>query len=463
MQLTFHGAAQTVTGSMHLVEVGKKRILLDCGLYQGRREEAYQHNKHFPFDPRSIDAVILSHAHIDHSGNLPGLVKAGFRGDIMCTAATRDLTTVMLRDAADIQVSDTQFVNKIRARQGDEPVEPLYEPDDAEAAIDALVGVSYERATPLAKGISVTFHDAGHILGSATVDLKMTEGGRTVRLVFTGDLGRRGMAILKDPTVVTGADYVITESTYADQAHDPLDAAEARLARLINATCARGGHVMIPAFSVGRTQEIVYALHRKRLAGVLADVPIYVDSPLALDVTDVFRLHPDCYDKETAAFVRKNEDPFGFRRLHYVRSVDESKELNSRKEPFVVIAGSGMCESGRILHHLRNRISREGELVLLVSFQAENTLGRRLQRGQKVVRIFGEEHRVRADVESVSGFSAHADRDDLLWWVGEAGKKARQVFVVHGETDTAESLVAALREKGIPQVSVPRSGEVVQL
>lgn len=463
MQLTFHGAARTVTGSMHLLEVNGKRVLLDCGLYQGRRAEAYERNKNFPFDPRTIDTVILSHAHLDHSGNLPGLVKAGFRGDILCTAATRDLAAVMLRDAADIQVSDTQYVNKVRARQGQPPVEPLYEPADAEAAISALVGLSYERPSAVVQGVSVTFHDAGHILGSATVDVTMHEGGRTARLVFTGDLGRRGMAILRDPTVVTGADYVITESTYGNRKHDSLAVAEATLARLINATCANGGHVMIPAFAVERTQEIVYALHRRRLAGGLTNAPIYVDSPLALDATDVFRLHPECYDEQTLAFMRQNDDPFGFRQLHYVRSVDESKALNERREPFIVIAGSGMCESGRIVHHLRNRISKDGELVLLVGFQAEDTLGRRLQEGKKVVRIFGEEQRVRADVETIDGFSAHADHDDLLWWVGKAGQKAKQVFVVHGEPESAEALAAALRQNGIAGAIVPQPGDVVQL
>ena len=463
MQLTFHGAVRTVTGSMHLVEANGHRILLDCGLFQGRRDEAYTRNSTFAFDPHSIDTVILSHAHIDHCGNLPSLVSKGFRGNILCSAATRDLAAVMLRDAADIQVADTRFVNKLRARQGDEPVEPLYTPEEAERTIGQLVGFSYEHPIAVASGISLTLHDAGHILGSATEALELSEGGKTVRLGFTGDLGRRNTPILKDPTVVTGLDYLITESTYADQTHEPIAAAEANLSRIINAAVARGGHVIIPAFAVGRTQEIVYALHRQRRAGTLADVPIFVDSPLAVDATDVFRLHPECFDDETAAFLRQTEDPFGFRQLRYIRSVEESKALNDMKKPFVVIAASGMCESGRVTHHLKNGIDNPANTVILVSFQAEHTLGRRLQEGAKAVRIFGEEHRVRANIEVVSGFSAHADRDDLLWWVGQIGPSLERVFVVHGETQTAESLAGGLRQAGIKQVMVPEPGDEVQL
>lgn len=463
MQLTFHGAVRTVTGSMHLVEANGHRILLDCGLFQGRREEAFERNSTFPFDPRSIDTVILSHAHIDHCGNLPNLVKKGFRGNILCTAATRDLAAVMLRDSANIQVSDTTFVNKIRARQGEGPVEPLYTPQDAEHAIEHLVSFSYERRIPVAAGITLTLHDAGHILGSAIVALELSEGGKTVRLSFTGDLGRRNTPILKDPTVVHDIDVLITESTYADKNHDPIAKGEENLAAIINETCKQGGHVIVPAFAVGRTQEIVYALNRQRRAGLLVDVPFYVDSPLALDATDVFRLHPECFDAETTAFLRKSEDPFGFRRLTYIRDVEESKKLNTMKQPFVVVAASGMCESGRVVHHLKNGIENPRNTVVLVSYQAENTLGRRLQYGQKVVRIFGEEYHVNAKIEVLSGFSAHADHDDLLWWVEQVGPSLKQVFVVHGETQNAEILATNLRQAGIKQVMVPEPGDKAQL
>jgi metallo-beta-lactamase family protein len=479
MQLTFYGAIRTVTGSMHLVEANGQRILLDCGLFQGRRQEAYERNSHFPFSPRSIDAVILSHAHIDHCGNLPSLVKNGFSGHIICTSATRDLAAVMLRDSANIQVSDADFVNKIRRRNNDEPVEPLYTPQDAEQAIRQFVGINYDRPLDVAPGVEVNLRDAGHILGSAIVVLKLTEVNRTVKLAFSGDLGRRKTPILKDPTVITDADYLITESTYGDEEHEPIAAAEDHLVRTINAATSHSGHAIIPAFAVERTQEIVYALHRQHLSGGFGDVPVYVDSPLALDATDVFRLHPECFDTETAAFLQKTQDPFGFHTLHYIRSVEESKALNELRKPFVVIAASGMCESGRVLHHLKNGIEDPANTVILVSFQAQNTLGRRLQEHTRTVRIFGEEYNVRANVENISGLSAHADHNDLLWWIGQAdglgdvqdnmqaarraNGRLKQVFVVHGETQTAESLAAALRDAGISQVAVPNSGDCVQL
>ncbi len=462
MQLTFHGAAQTVTGSMHLLEANGRRILLDCGLYQGRRAEAYERNSHFPFDPRSIDAVILSHAHIDHSGNLPTLVKQGFRGNILCTAATRDLAAIMLRDSADIQVSDARFASKIRAKHGEGPVSPLYTPEDAEQTITRLVGYAYGRSFQPTRGVTATFYDAGHILGSATTLLEITEKGRTVRLAFTGDLGRRNLTILRDPEPIVYADYLITESTYGNQPHEPLAAAEARMARLINATWARKGHVIIPAFAVGRTQEVVYALHRHQLAGIIPSLPVYVDSPLAIDATEIFRLHPECFDQETVDFLCRYEDPFGFRRLRYVRSVEESKRLNHMEEPFVVVAASGMCESGRVLHHLKHGIEDERNAVLLVSFQAENTLGRRLADGHRQVPIFGEQYQVRAHVETINGFSAHADRDDLLWWIGQIGGLKR-AFVVHGIPQAAESLAAALRANGVPGAIVPVAADTVSL
>lgn len=463
MKLTFQGAARTVTGSMHMVTANGKRILLDCGLFQGRRNESYQRNSRFPFDPASIDVVVLSHAHIDHSGNLPGLVKQGFQGRIICTAATRDLAAVLLRDAAGIQVSDTKFVNKIRARQGDEPVEPLYVPRDAERTIGRLVGYAYDQPIDLAPGVRLLFRDAGHILGSAIVVLEVKERGRVVRLGYSGDLGRRGSPILKDPTVIAGVDYLIIESTYAKEDHTPIAEAEASVARIINETVAHGGHVIVPAFAVGRSQELVYAMHRQRLSNTLVDTPIYVDSPLALDATEVFRLHPECFDEETAAVLEETDDPFGFRRLHYVRSVEESKTLNGMKAPFVVIAASGMCESGRVLHHLRNGIGDPANTVILVSYQAPDTLGRRLQDGLKTVRIFGEEYTVQARVESVGGFSAHADRSDLVWWASQIGASLQTAFVVHGEEPNEDALAAALLTAGVPRAVTPAPGDTISL
>jgi len=460
MHLTFLGAARTVTGSMHLVEANGQRILLDCGLFQGRRAEAARRNLNLPFERHCVNAVILSHAHIDHSGNLPTLTRGGFVGEIVCTAATRDLVSIMLRDSAHIQEKDTEFVNKIRARHSEPSVEPLYTLADAEQSIQYLVGRSYNRWFELTDGVRAIFYDAGHILGSAISVLELNENGRTIRLGFSGDLGRRGMPILRDPNVISDVDCLIVESTYGDRRHGPLTEAEDKLAEVVNATYARRGKVIIPALAVGRTQEIVYALHRLLHAGRIPALPVFVDSPLAVDATEIFRLHPECFDAETQSFLRQ-DDPFGFRQLHYFRDVEDSMRLNTWDEPMIIISASGMCEAGRILHHLKHNVGDPRNTILLVSFQAAHTLGRKLADGWEKVRIFGEEYTVRARVERIDGLSAHADREDLLWWIGQAKGYLKKVFVVHGEESQSLALADGIRALGVPEVMVPEPGEQV--
>lgn len=459
MRVTFHGAAQTVTGSMHLIEVNGQRLLLDCGLYQGARAETYARNLHFPFDPATIDAVILSHAHIDHAGNLPNLVKQGFRGAIWATPATRDLSVSMLQDSGHIQESDVEFVNKRRAREGQPPVEPLYTRADALATLKYFMTADYERPTQLLPGVTFTFFDAGHILGSAMVQLDCQEAGRTSRLVFSGDLGRKGLAILRDPARLTMADYVIMESTYGDRLHETPVEAHDRLATIIKQTFRRRGKIIVPAFAVGRTQELLYALYALTEEAEIPNLPVYIDSPLATNITEVFRLHPECYDAETRQLLDQAEGrggPFGFKNLHYVREVKDSKALNFLRESAIIISASGMAETGRILHHLRNNIGDPNSTILFVGFQAENTLGRRLLDGVSPVRIFGEAHTVRATIERVEGFSAHGDRRDLLEWVGRMERpRLRQVFLVHGEPESANALADGIRQLGIANVAVP--------
>ena len=463
MQLTFLGATRTVTGSMHLVEANGARLLLDCGLFQGRRKETYERNLNFPFEPASIDAVILSHAHIDHSGNVPNLVKQGFRGVVWCTSATRDLCAAMLRDSGYIHEQDVFYVNKRRQRQGLPPVEPLYTRQDAEASLPSFVTIGYGRPFLVAPGVRLTFGDAGHILGSAITVLDIEEKGQTQRLVFSGDLGRPGLAILRDPEKVRQADVLIMESTYGNRSHESREEAERTLRRVINDTYQRRGKVIIPSFAVGRTQELVYALHRLADAHKIPDLPIFVDSPLAVNVTEIFRLHPECYDEEMREFLNsdRQRDPFGFRRLRYIRDVEDSKALNFLRDSAVIISASGMCEAGRILHHLKNNIGDAANTILFVGFQAEHTLGRRILDGEERVRIFGEEHRVRAEVERIEGYSAHADQDELLAWVqGFDRQRLRQVFLVHGEEEAAFVLAEGVRELGLRDVRVPERGEV---
>ena len=460
MEIQFLGAAQTVTGSQYLVSANGSRVLLECGLFQGKRRESFERNRNLPFDAASVDALILSHAHIDHAGNVPNLVRSGFRGPIYSTFATRDLCSAMLQDSASVQEHDVAYVNKERARQGQPPVEPIYTRADAVASLEHFVSIGYERPMQATPGVRCTFLDAGHILGSAFVLLEVKEGQRQARILFSGDLGRRHVPILRDPTPALPADVLIIESTYGDRAHLSHEEAERQLLALIGETCAHGGKVVIPAFAVGRTQEIVYSLHRLASAHQLPDVPIYVDSPLAVNVTDVFRLHPECYDEELRQFMAQDRhpDPFGFDRLRYIRSVEDSKALNVLEGPAVIISASGMCEAGRVLHHLKHTIGDPRNAVLIVSWQAPHTLGRRLVERQPVVKIFGQEYELRARVEAINGYSAHADRDGLLGWVKPIAQDLRQAFVVHGDPEPAAAMAAGLKQLGVQEVGVPEQG-----
>lgn len=468
MKLGFYGAARTVTGSMHLIETGDHRILLDCGLYQGHRAEAFQRNANLPFDAKTIRVVILSHAHIDHSGNLPTLVKNGFDGEVNCTTATRDLLMLMLRDSAQIQEQDAQYLNQKKSRQGQPPVQPLYTMEDAEKVLPHLVGRGYDRWFDLGGIGRVSMLDAGHILGSAITILELNDPAadsrhRALRLGFTGDLGRRGSRLLRDPEIAQKLDYLIIESTYGDREHGPLEKSEDDLARIVRETAARGGKVIIPAFAVERTQEIVYTLHRKTDVGLVPALPIFVDSPLAINATDVFRMHLECLREGPREQLISHQDPFGFGRLRYTPSVEESKQINSVKGAAVIISANGMCEAGRVLHHLKNNIEDERNTILFVGYQAENTLGRRIADGAKKVKIFGDEFNVRAQIQVADGFSAHADRNELLAWVASVKGNLKGVFVVHGEEQSALSFADALRSLGGFTVTVPQPNQVFEL
>jgi metallo-beta-lactamase family protein len=469
MHLEFQGAAGTVTGSMHLVSVQGKTILLDCGIYHGRRDEAWERNSNFPFNPSSIDAVVLSHAHIDHSGNLPGLVRRGFRGPIYSTHATRSLCAVMLKDSAFIQQRDMEFINKQHHKKGLAPVQPLYDESDVDATVPLFQGVDYGKGSEVTDGITCRFEDAGHILGSASVALTLREGSSLVRLAFTGDLGRPNLPILRDPVFVgapEGTDYLICESTYGGRTHAPVAEMEDQLLEALLRAYDRKGKIIIPAFSVGRTQEIVYLMHKMSVAGKIDQVPVYVDSPLSVNVTAVFREHPECFDDETRAVLSapNNSDPFGFNRLTYVRTLEQSKELNERSGPFVVIAASGMCEAGRVVHHLANSVGNPNNMIMIVGYQAENTLGKKLVMHEPVVNIFGDPHEVRAEVVVMNSFSSHADQNEILAYVGGFDPKAmRSVFLVHGDPDQQEKLSEGFRGKGFSSVRLPVRGEQVEL
>lgn len=465
MKIAFHGAAQTVTGSRHLLTVNGRRLLLECGLYQGRRREAYARNLEFPFPAESVDAVILSHAHIDHSGNLPNLVRRGFAGPIHATRATAQLTDLMLRDSGHIQEADVRFLLRQQRAEDEPPPVPLYTLQDAARVAGQIVPHGYGEPFEPIPGVRATLVEAGHILGSATVGLDLEEAGRRVRLFFSGDLGRPGLPLLRDPAPAGAADYLLIECTYGDRLHEPIDAAYDQLRAVITRTSGRGGKVIMPAFAVGRTQTLVYHLHQMIDRRQVPRLPVFVDSPLATDITSVFRQNMDCFDDEVQSFLRR--DPhgsvFGFDLLTYTRSVEASKAINDQEGPAVIISASGMAESGRILHHLRHTLGDARNTVLITSWMAPHTLGRRLADGEKRVRIFGEDQPVRAEIVTLDGLSSHADQAGLSDYVQSAGESLRQVFLVHGEAGPAQALTARLQKEGVRRVSYPEMGEEVEL
>ena len=464
MRLTFWGAAGTVTGSMHYLEAAGKRYLLDCGLYQGRRAEADRKNRNLPFAASSIDAVIVSHAHIDHTGNLPTLVKNGFAGPIHATPATIDLCNWMLRDTGHIQEKDAEFLNQRRERRKrmnlpDEIREPLYTIEDAERALPHFQPTPYYTVKKLGEGLEYECYDAGHILGSSHVVMRDSSCAKPVRLAFSGDVGRPGLPIIRDPDPPHPAEYLILESTYGGKLHKSDLHVANKLADVVVRTASRGGRIIVPAFAVGRTQQLVLLLHQLTNDKRIPSIPIFVDSPLAVNVTDVHRSHPECFDEGTNWYLQHGEDPFGFGRLQYVREASESKKLNDLAGPFIVISASGMCEQGRILHHLRNNIEDPRNTVLITGFQAQDTLGRKLVERCPEVKIFGEPMRVRAEIASLDELSAHADQRELLQWIEPLAPYLKRVFLVHGETAQSAALVKVIHSTFGLDVVAPEPGQ----
>lgn len=459
MHWTFWGAAREVTGSNHLVETSNARVVVDCGLFQGRREESRTKNRQLPYEPNSLDAVVLGHAHADHAGNLPSLARGGYRGDVHCTSATRDLCAIMLQDSAMLQEKDADFLRR-RGHKG-EVIEPLYTTEDARRIVAQAATHDYHRAFQVHDGIHATFYDAGHILGSALTRLDIEDRGIKRSVVYACDLGRSGMPILRDPEPPPHADVLVLESTYGDRLHPALVDAEADLAAHITRAAARKGKVVIPAFSLGRTQELLYSMHRLADQGRMPRIPVYVDSPLSANVTDIFRQHPECFDKEMNDHLLVHPDPLGFSELHTIRKVEDSKKLNAMPGPMVIVSASGMAEGGRVLHHLANTISDPDNMVLIVGFMAENTLGRRLVEKRPEVRIYGEYVPLRAEVVVMNAFSAHGDQADLLRLAGQV--KPDRIYLVHGEPSAQAVLQSKLREAGFQHVEAPARGQKVEL
>jgi metallo-beta-lactamase family protein len=464
MKITFCGAAGEVTGSQHLIESGRLRILLDCGLFQGRRSESRAKNQQFLHKPGMLDAVILSHAHIDHCGNLPSLIGEGYKGPIFCTAATADIASVMLDDSARIQEEDAAHLNKKRAK-GEPRIEPLYTHKEVAQVERQLEGVPYDEWRQIFPELRIRFREAGHILGSASVELEFQELGEIRRVVFTGDLGRRGMPLLRDPTLVNGCDVLITESTYGNRVHPPPDDIKDDLVRLIRKAASQQSRIIIPAFSLGRTQQLVYFLNELTNTKQIPQIPVFVDSPLSSRITKVFREHPDVFDDEVQHTLKTDRDPFDFPGLTYITRAEDSMALNHRKGPMLIIAASGMCESGRVLHHLKHSIENPANTVAIMGFQAEHTLGRRIRDKQPFVKIYDREYSLRATVEVLEGLSAHADVNDLRWWYEHMAQTTGigQAFLVHGEPDSLQGLSQVLKDFCDEDPIIPERGKVYEV
>jgi metallo-beta-lactamase family protein len=447
MKLTFYGAAKRTTGSKYLLEINGQRLLLECGLYQGRREKSVEYSTKLPFDAAQVDAMVLSHAHIDHSGIIPILCRDGFRGKIHCTHATADLCQFMLLDSAHIQEQDALFVNKKRAKKGLPPIAPLYTQRDATESLKQFAPTDGESiSTPILEGVTLTLLDAGHILGSAIVVLDLVENGQRARLVFSGDLGRGNNDILPDPQIPQEVDYLMVESTYGSRDHEPLTDVNARMCDIINRTVQNRGKIIIPSFAVGRTQQLLFTLHHLTTTGCIPPIKVFVDSPLAINATAVFRTHLECFNDQFRAIMLNGSNPFRMENLTYVGSVAESMAINSLREPCVILSASGMAEAGRIRHHIANNISDTRNTILIVGWCAAHTLGSHLASGHKEVNIFGEPYRVRATVETINAFSGHADRAELKAWTDQITGPLRRIFVVHGEEDSANEFAATLRQ-----------------
>lgn len=456
MEIEFAGAAREVTGSCHILRVNGKTLALDFGLFQGRRAETEAKNRHLPLPVDELDAVVLSHAHIDHAGRLPLLVKEGYSNTIWSTPATRDLSAIMLADSAHIQEKDAEHLT----RRNKEHAEPLYSMRDAARTVENMVSVPFKKRVEILPGIHLTFVEAGHILGSASVVLEYEEEGRGRRLVFSGDIGRSGLPIIRDPEPPVGADVVIMESTYGNRDHPPFEDAHARLGEIVREVAARGGKLLIPAFAVGRTQELVYDLHALARKRQIPNIPIFIDSPLATDATSVFEMHPDSFDA-SEHLVSEVAELFRFELVRYTRDTEESKQLNAMRGPMVIIAASGMAESGRILHHLANGADDPRNTILIVGFMAEHTLGRRILEKSPIIKVFGDEMPLRANVEVLNGYSAHGDRRDLHDWIKRVrgdGPGPEQVFLVHGEAEAQDAFAETLRGDDF-HVRIPTRGE----
>lgn len=465
-RLRFHGAAREVTGSMHLLEVNGHTIALDCGLFQGKRSEANAKNVSFPCPPGRIDAVVLSHAHIDHCGKLPRLVREGFAGPIFATPPTCDLVDILLADSAHIQYEDALYWNKKRVRRGDPPIEPLYSAEDAAAAVRQIQRRPLAEWFEVVAGVRARFTEAGHMLGSAMVSLEIDReaGMPPLRITYTGDLGRTGMEILRDPEPIPACDYLICESTYGGRMTADPESMRDQLAEVINRTVERGGKLIVPSFAVGRTQVLVYDYHVLMVEKKLnREIPVIIDSPLAVRATEVFRKHPDFYDREATAMQKLTGDMFAANGCEYIQDVEQSKALHGRHEPMMIISASGMCEVGRILHHLKNNIENSRNTILIVGYQAAHTLGRRLVEKATQVKIFGETYRVHAKVKVLNGFSSHANAAELLRAATPLAGSVRQVFLVHGETDQSEALAGSLRQNGFANISIPEPGQSFRL